>query len=233
MDSGGRRHAKLGPLLSNLSRPCRHFACSTSPPSMISSNFHPCRSSHSLLACASWRSNSAPDGPEMLGLSSPPLIGGRNDNEHLELYTHTGYTMFPDLRDVLSAHGSHLRSLVVKVSIKDVGVLGYCTRLERFECQSLPPDSLVAAIPRSIRALAVTNPNTRESSFSSLAYLTQQLDTFPALRIFTWVGSTEHSGFAALRDRCTELGLEVRTRAIDSLSDDDVQFELRRRLLQN
>ncbi|KAJ6492130.1 hypothetical protein C8R45DRAFT_1212947 [Mycena sanguinolenta] len=160
------------------------------------------------------------------------LNGGRTDDEPLELYTHTGYSMFPDLRDVLFAHGPHLRSLLVKGSIKDVSVLGLCTRLQRFECQCLPSDALVAAIPRTIRALAVTNPTTQESNVTSLAYLTQQLDTFLAMEVFTWVGSTAHSEFAALRHRCTQLGRELRTREIDSLSDDDVQFALRNRLLR-
>ncbi|KAJ6492135.1 hypothetical protein C8R45DRAFT_1137230 [Mycena sanguinolenta] len=146
------------------------------------------------------------------------LAGSRDNDEPLELFSHTRYTMLPDLRAVLSAHGPQLRSLVVARSIKDVSVLGLCARLERFECQCLPPDALVAAIPRTIRRLAVTNPPTRQSNITSLAYLTQQLDTFTALRVFTWVGSTAHSGFAALRDRCTQLGRELRTREIDSLA---------------
>ncbi|KAJ6503813.1 hypothetical protein C8R45DRAFT_1070351 [Mycena sanguinolenta] len=146
------------------------------------------------------------------------FVASGRDDEPLELFTYTGCRMSPNLGDVLSAHGPHLRSLVVKASMQNVSVLGLCTRLERFECQRLPPDALVAAIPRTTRVLAVTNLPPQQSGVTSLAYLTQQLDTFPALRFFTRRGSTPHSGFGRLRDRCTQLGLEVRTGILYSSS---------------
>ncbi|KAJ6566291.1 hypothetical protein B0H19DRAFT_1137328, partial [Mycena capillaripes] len=146
------------------------------------------------------------------------LIGGRTDEQPLQLYSHVHSLHPADLHAVLATHGPHLRSLVVEGTLTDPHVLRLCTHLERFEWATLPTDALVDAIPRSIKALAVTNA-TRDPavpqpmitrvyvppgpvSHIPVAHLTQQLDTFPHLRIFTWVGSIAHLGFGALQKRC-------------------------------
>ncbi|KAJ7036941.1 hypothetical protein C8F04DRAFT_1232855 [Mycena alexandri] len=159
------------------------------------------------------------------------------------------------------AHGGHLRSLSIQGPLQDVHALRLCTRLERFECRTRPTEALIAAIPRTIAALyvqhAVIVPSTPPASDDSIpssrraaaaaaastiarmvyaeetrsvAHLTQQLDTFPNLRVFTWVGVTNPE-LAALKARCTSLGIEYRPKELDSLSDDEVEFSLRRRLL--
>ncbi|KAJ7804639.1 hypothetical protein B0H14DRAFT_3486028 [Mycena olivaceomarginata] len=68
-----------------------------------------------------------------------------------------------------------------------------------FQCETMPSDELVAAIPRTIQALAVTNTtpdpalvarvwpslgSAAPPSYISAAYLTEQLDSFPFLRVF-------------------------------------------------
>ncbi|KAJ7664567.1 hypothetical protein DFH06DRAFT_1188067 [Mycena polygramma] len=171
------------------------------------------------------------------------LTAGRTDGDHVQLYGHTLSATPADLHGVLTAHGPHLRSLVAPGKLKDTQVLSLCTLLERFECETIPSDELVAAIPRTITVLAVTNttPDPVASSASyrpplreilSATYLTQQLDTFPKLRSFTWIGSTTHPDFLALQERCGGLGIELRSRGINSFSDDETQFALRRELLQ-
>ncbi|KAJ7249136.1 hypothetical protein B0H12DRAFT_708127 [Mycena haematopus] len=178
------------------------------------------------------------------------LVDGCTDNEPLEVFHHKQTKTPPaDLHDVLSTHGHHIRSLVIQGQLKDPHVLSLCTRLERFECETLPSDELVAAIPRTITALAVANPTQDLPSvfplttvplppprvpFIPVEHLTVQLATFPSLRVLTWMGSTAHSGFAALREQCGRQGIELRCHArnTDIFSDDEVQFMLRRRLLQ-
>ncbi|KAJ7330990.1 hypothetical protein DFH08DRAFT_882102 [Mycena albidolilacea] len=156
----------------------------------------------------------------------------------------------------MSFHAPQLRSLVVQGQLKDLKVLDLRTHLERFECATIPSDELVAAIPRTIKALAATNPipdpartlnphlqsarlgfrplPTARPSYLSAAHLTEQLGSFLNLRLFNWMGSTAHPGFAALRERCTNLGVELRSEARNSskvdLSDDEIQFSLRSRL---
>ncbi|KAJ7670144.1 hypothetical protein DFH06DRAFT_1125532 [Mycena polygramma] len=157
------------------------------------------------------------------------LTRGCKDGANLQVYYHALDGPPANLDVVLSGCGHHLRSLFVPEELEDPHVLSLCTQLERFECGILPSDDLVAAIPRNITALAVTNPTI---SYTSVQYLTQQLATFPNLRIFTWVGLAHHPGLAALRGRCAVLGIELRLRALDSVSDDGVLFALRRRLLR-
>ncbi|KAJ7656814.1 hypothetical protein DFH06DRAFT_1473430 [Mycena polygramma] len=178
------------------------------------------------------------------------LTRGRTDGGALQLYSHAFSDTPVKLHGVLSAHGSNLRSLSLPGKVDEPHILALCTCLERFECRTLPSDDLVAAIPRMINALAVRNlnpdpdpappfPIPREDRFPppkitpiSVAQLTLQLDTFPNLRVFTWVGSIIHPGFNGLRDRCVGLGVEFRARVLNSLSDDAIQFALRRELLQ-
>ncbi|KAF7368039.1 hypothetical protein MSAN_00869800 [Mycena sanguinolenta] len=167
------------------------------------------------------------------------LVGNRTDNERLEVFHRTQSATPVDLQDVLSAHGPQLRYLVVPESLGNPNVLRLCTRLECFECETLPHQGVVAAIPRTITALAITNPPTQRFSLNRLydgrvverrvAYLTEQLHTFPALRILTWAGSSAHSGLAALCDRCNELGIAVRFRPSNTigLRDDELEFALR------
>ncbi|KAJ7611892.1 hypothetical protein DFH06DRAFT_1485051 [Mycena polygramma] len=171
------------------------------------------------------------------------LTAGRTDGDHVQLYGHTLSATPADLHGVLTAHGPHLRSLVAPGKLKDTQVLSLCTLLERFECETIPSDELVAAIARTITVLAVTNPTPDPvaapasyrpppSEILSVAHLTQQLDTFPKLRAFTWIGSTTHPDFLALQERCGALGIDMRCRGINSLSDDEIQFALRCELLQ-
>jgi hypothetical protein len=153
------------------------------------------------------------------------LLGGRTDGEHLQSYSQPLSIPPADLQNVLSAHGRHLRSLAVSGKLKDPRVLDFCTHLERFECGTFPSDDLVDAIPRTITALVVTNlvpdsapphqmrlPAPLRIFLTSVAYITQQLDTFPNLRLFIWARSTAHPGFTALRERCSNLGIELRSR---------------------
>ncbi|KAJ6488768.1 hypothetical protein C8R45DRAFT_1213445 [Mycena sanguinolenta] len=171
------------------------------------------------------------------------LVGNRADNEPLEMFHRTQANTPVDLQDILSVHGPHLRSLVVPESLRNPNVLRLCTRLERFECETLPHRALVAAIPRMITALAVTNrfdlaDNGRVVE-PRVAYLTEELETFPGLQVFIWVESTEHSGLAKLCARCTDLGIEMPFRPTHSesffrtieLREDEVEFALRSRFL--
>ncbi|KAJ7834377.1 hypothetical protein B0H14DRAFT_3871409 [Mycena olivaceomarginata] len=187
------------------------------------------------------------------------LVGSRTDNETtIQIFSQTLSKIPADLHEILSFHAPHLRSLVVQGQLKDFKVLDLCTHLERFECKTIPSDELVAAIPRTIKALAVTNPipdparilnphlqsarlgfrplPTARPSYLSAVHLTEQLGSFPNLRLFNWMGSTAHPGFSALRERCTNLGIELRSEATNSskvdLSYDEIQFSLRSRLLQ-
>ncbi|KAJ6514484.1 hypothetical protein C8R47DRAFT_1091229 [Mycena vitilis] len=164
------------------------------------------------------------------------LTGGRTDSGALQLYCHALSDTPAQLRGVLSVHGSRLRSIYLPGKVEDPHVLALCTRLERFECGTIPSDDLVAAIPRMINALTVTNltpdpvpappfPIPRETRRAppkitpiSVALLEHHLDTFPNLRVFTWVGSIIHPGFNGLRQRCVLLGIEVRARALNSVS---------------
>ncbi|KAJ6451360.1 hypothetical protein C8R47DRAFT_1084126 [Mycena vitilis] len=171
------------------------------------------------------------------------LTEGRTDGDHVQLYGHTLSATPADLHGVLTAHGPHLRSLVAPGKLKNTQVLSLCTLLERFECETIPSDELVAAIPRTITVLAITNPTpdpvAATASYRpppgeilSAAHLTQQLDAFPKLRAFTWIGSTTHPDFLALQERCGALGIDFRSRGINSFSDDETQFALRRELFQ-
>ncbi|KAJ7794084.1 hypothetical protein B0H14DRAFT_132404 [Mycena olivaceomarginata] len=188
-----------------------------------------------------------------LGPFLATLVGGRTraDDDGLQLFQTQSRTP-ADLHDILSAHSSHLRSLVVRGELKDPRVLDLCTHLERFECDTLPADELVAAIPRTINALGVAYPTpepnkylrslrpsgmptmSTASPYISVAHLTEELGTFPHLRVLTWMGSTAHPGFIELQERCSGLGVEMRSQATASfyLSDDYIEFSLRRRLLQ-
>ncbi|KAJ7808805.1 hypothetical protein B0H14DRAFT_2868812 [Mycena olivaceomarginata] len=156
------------------------------------------------------------------------LVGGRTDNETtIQIFSQTLSKIPADLHEILSFHAPHLRSLVV---------------------QGLSP-----AIPRTIKALAVTNPipdpartlnphlqsarlgfcplPTARPSYLLAAHLTEQLGLFPNLCLFNWMGSTAHPGFSALRERCTNLGIELRSKVTNSskvdLSYDEIQFSLR------
>ncbi|KAJ6460275.1 hypothetical protein C8R45DRAFT_1221138 [Mycena sanguinolenta] len=175
------------------------------------------------------------------------LVGNRTDNEALEVFHRTEAKTPVDLQDILSAHGPHIRSLVVPESLRNPNVLRLCAGLERFECETLPNRGVVDAIPRTITTLAITNPTSQRLSLDladtgrvvepSVAYLMEQLETFPALRVFTWVGSTEHSGLTALCERCTDLGIGMRFRRELFFGpiehrEDEVEFALRSRLLR-
>ncbi|KAJ6481435.1 hypothetical protein C8R47DRAFT_1322127 [Mycena vitilis] len=163
------------------------------------------------------------------------LTQGRRDRGTLQLYHQTLSKGQPEnLHVVLAGCGRHLRSISVPGELEDPHVLHLCTHLERFECQALPSGHLVPAIPRTITTLAVTNPrgpHLWEVSYTPVGHLTQQLDTFPNLQVMVWAGSDQHPGFAALKARCGDLGIELRLRALDSPSDDDILFALRRKLL--
>ncbi|KAJ7157491.1 hypothetical protein C8R46DRAFT_426344 [Mycena filopes] len=109
----------------------------------------------------------------------------------------------------------------------------------------LPPKKIVASTSptgrQTFRTVPAYNPPTAEGfpeGFPAVKHLAAQLDTFPRLRMFSWVswvasepGAPVDPNAAILKDRCAELGIEFRTREIGSLSDDEVQFSLRRRLL--
>ncbi|KAJ6474957.1 hypothetical protein C8R45DRAFT_1160188 [Mycena sanguinolenta] len=155
------------------------------------------------------------------------LIGDRTDNEHLEVFYHRR-TVSPEgvlLNDVLSVHGPYLRSMVVPETPANSDALSLCTRLERFECESLPSRALVTSIPRTITTLIVKDRNqrTRHFTLSGLSqssfyttnkspcvdYLTEQLHTFPALRRIIWDESAGDYDRDALQNRCTELGIEM------------------------
>ncbi|KAJ7633875.1 hypothetical protein DFH06DRAFT_1437232 [Mycena polygramma] len=86
------------------------------------------------------------------------LTQGRRDRESLQLYYHTISKGQPEnLYVVLAGCGRHLRSISLSGDLEDPHVLDLCTHLERFECQTLPSEHLVAEIPRTITALVVTN----------------------------------------------------------------------------
>ncbi|KAJ6600947.1 hypothetical protein DFH09DRAFT_1069640 [Mycena vulgaris] len=130
--------------------------------------------------------------------------------------------------------------------LKDPTVLGLCTRLERFESETFPSDELIAAIPRTISALAVGNlttppspptfnragnspppPPTRRLSAimapplapeeASAGDFIQQLDSFPNLKLLTWVGPTTHPDFVELEGECTARGIAFHARPKDSV----------------
>ncbi|KAJ7776361.1 hypothetical protein B0H16DRAFT_1879700 [Mycena metata] len=148
----------------------------------------------------------------------------------------------------LLALGAHLRSLCIQGPLKDADRDGLplCTRLERIECRARPTEDLITAIPRTITALSCAIPSSGAAAAASfawmlydtetrcVAHLIQQLDTFPNLRVFSWVGMTDPE-LAALNARCTSLGIEYRAAvpksSTRSLSDDEVEFSLRRSLL--
>jgi hypothetical protein len=167
-----------------------------------------------------------------LGPFLATLVSGRTwaDDEGLQLFQTQSRT-HADLHHILSAHGSHLRSLVVRGELKDPRVLDLCTHLERFECDTLPADELVTAIPRTINALGVANPTpdpnkylrslrlsdmptmSTASPYISVVHLTEELGTFPHLRVLTWMGSTAHPGFIELQERCSGLSVKMCSQA--------------------
>ncbi|KAJ7146606.1 hypothetical protein C8R44DRAFT_757868 [Mycena epipterygia] len=171
------------------------------------------------------------------------LLGGQEDAEktRLQLFHQTESMQPADLHAILLAHGDDLRSLAVQ-GLKDPCVLDLCTQLERFECEVFPVDALVAAIPRTIKALAVGAPVDPPLAPTlrlpvhpaplSVDYFIQQLGTFPNLEVLTLVGLDTHPGFSMLRAHCNSSGIEFRSRPTTSLSDDPVEFSLRRRWLE-
>lgn len=78
------------------------------------------------------------------------LVGGRTDYETLQIFSQTQSKIPADLHDIISVHAPHLRSLVVQGQLKDSNILKLCTHLERFQCETIPSDEPVAAIPRTI-----------------------------------------------------------------------------------
>ncbi|KAJ7157492.1 hypothetical protein C8R46DRAFT_426347 [Mycena filopes] len=154
----------------------------------------------------------------------------------LELFYQTGWAGF----DLVGIGSAHLRSLSLEepsTAAKQqryLDLLGRCTQLDRIECRGFPSSALLAAIPRTITALSVVQAYTTPYP-SVLQHLVAQLDTFPRLRVFSSVASTPGTpldpNVDVLRQRCEELGIEFRRREFGSLSDDEVQFSLRRRLL--
>ncbi|KAJ6465359.1 hypothetical protein C8R45DRAFT_939560 [Mycena sanguinolenta] len=161
----------------------------------------------------------------------PPGIHclGRVDNQ----YGHWGGEV--DLRQVLLAHGSYLRSLSVDGVLKDPHVLSCCANLQRFQPNYLS-EELMAAIPRTINTLSMPFfPVDPQFYFSlptphiSVAPLTQQLDEFPMLRVLV-LGSPKRQ-FDALRKRCIELCYRRNFGdAPTALIHNEVQFELRRKI---
>ncbi|KAJ7157487.1 hypothetical protein C8R46DRAFT_1196132 [Mycena filopes] len=182
-----------------------------------------------------------------------------------ELFYQTGWAGF-ELAGIASAHLRSL-SMQEPGPSRDLSFLQRCTHLERFESRKIPSAALLAAIPRTITALSVLHPYRlparrvvastsptglltlrSEPEFdppaaegfpeAAVKRLAAQLDTFPRLRMVSWVswvasepGAPVDPNATALSDRCAELGIEFRTREIGSLSDDEVEFSLRRRLL--
>ncbi|KAJ7183380.1 hypothetical protein C8R46DRAFT_1344236 [Mycena filopes] len=144
---------------------------------------------------------------------------------------------------------------------RDPSLLRFCTQLERFEYRSPPSDTFIAAIPRTITVLSVMhlvrvlsdrprNPNifitpdlaeraakmqaTIARIIPPITHLIAALETFPSLRVFSWVtvvGAPAHPEVTALEERCKALGIKFCPRTVDSLSDDEVESSLRRRLL--
>ncbi|KAF7378380.1 hypothetical protein MSAN_00264300 [Mycena sanguinolenta] len=179
------------------------------------------------------------------------LIDDRTDNDRLEVFYHrnTGSARGVLLKDVLSIHSPHLRSIFVPETPADSDTLSLCTRLERFECESLPSRALVATIPRTITTLAIKDQNRgtegtymiQEAEFYKtnklpcVGYLTEQLHTFPVLRRIIWHESArdDYHDRDALQDRFTELGIEMLfAPVLDFEPDDEVEFSWRHRLLR-
>ncbi|KAJ7463676.1 hypothetical protein FB451DRAFT_1493211 [Mycena latifolia] len=131
--------------------------------------------------------------------------------EHLQLFYQTQSMQPADLHGILVAHEAYLRSLA---------------------SESFPSGELVAAIPRTITALAVgspppslppapsrilAHPRLQAPLDVSANYLIQQLDTFANLKAFTWVGPTVHTAFVMLQKECNARGIEFRSRTQDSV----------------
>jgi hypothetical protein len=96
---------------------------------------------------------------------------------------------------VFSTYGRHSRWLVVaKELLTHTHLLSHCPHLDFFGCYTLPSNELLAVIPRTIKSLVVANlyfDPTAQPLLMALEHLTQQLGTFPHLRLLDWYGLTE------------------------------------------
>ncbi|KAJ6617715.1 hypothetical protein B0H10DRAFT_2032630 [Mycena sp. CBHHK59/15] len=184
------------------------------------------------------------DLPRGLGLLSVKLNSSRvldasacvasllkDEPNHLQIFYQTKSAEQVDLREILRVHGDHLRSLAVQWGPRDPDVLSLCTRLERFEIATFPSNELLDAIPRTIKALAIQGapwdpPNSASNRHprvplgppASIEHFIEQLDTFPVLKIFTWLGSSNSPRLATLKEYCESRNIELRVPPKNSVS---------------
>ncbi|KAJ6632282.1 hypothetical protein B0H10DRAFT_11238 [Mycena sp. CBHHK59/15] len=164
------------------------------------------------------------------------LLNPTEDGEPLQLLWHKSQGGHPTaLGDVLRVYGPHLRSLSIKtLDEPQTAFLSLCTRLERFEFGRFPNSAALAAIPRTIKALAISHePDSRPGVIGTLSIgverLTEALKTFPLLEVLTWSFCPNHPLVVRLRTVCVERGIELRTSATELTDDNAIELELRRK----
>ncbi|KAJ7203830.1 hypothetical protein GGX14DRAFT_698918 [Mycena pura] len=157
---------------------------------------------------------------------------GDGEAEPLQLIWHKSTGTRPsELDGVLAAHGAGLRALAVKTldAAAAHAALARCTRLERFELGRFPDTALLALIPRTISALAISGA----PDDARLDGLVDALPSFPDLKVLTWSGCPLPRMFPALEVACTRRGVELRmTSAIEVADDNAIEVELRRRYIR-
>ncbi|KAJ7067502.1 hypothetical protein C8F01DRAFT_1247867 [Mycena amicta] len=139
-------------------------------------------------------------------LSDPSTVMKQLGVARLDLYSQRKSTFIaPDLEELLAVHGPTLRSLTIPFELTGSYNLIRCTRLERLQLEVFPDEAGILAIPLGVVTIAVGPPSTQPNVDNLIARLPSAC-------------------------ACKELGIEFRIHR-GNLSDDHVEYELRRKLL--
>ncbi|KAJ7067508.1 hypothetical protein C8F01DRAFT_1365570 [Mycena amicta] len=154
----------------------------------------------------------------------------------LELYTLRDILAAPDLDELLEVPEPTLRSLKISFPLTGSYNLSRYAHLERIELAVFPDEQGILTIPLGVVAIAV-GPT---SELPNVEDFIARLPTFTRLRVITWLSrsgplipadaSIFTDALRMLEGACKELGIEFRIQR-GNLSDDHVEYELRRKLL--
>ncbi|KAJ7067504.1 hypothetical protein C8F01DRAFT_668678 [Mycena amicta] len=164
-------------------------------------------------------------------LRTPSAVMKQLGVSGLELYSQRESVFTaPDVEELLAVHEPTLRSLTIPFELTGSYNLSRGTRLERLQLEVFPDEAGIRAIPLGVVAIAVGPTN----KLSRVKDLIAMLPSFTRLRVLTWIGSPRLFNDILrimLGGACKELGIEFRIQHPKDLSDDHVEYELRRRLL--
>ncbi|KAJ7668773.1 hypothetical protein DFH06DRAFT_1182458 [Mycena polygramma] len=132
---------------------------------------------------------------------------------------------------VLTAHGTHLRSLTVeRLDPGQPHLAATCPHLERLAIRCFPHAEILALVPRSISTLAISGMTPIPGEVDGLV---QALESFSRLKTLEWSScSPTYSALPAIASVCQRQGIKLCLSAEDKITEDPLELQLRRKYIR-